>query len=47
MASVPFSTFFTAVDANIERIRRENRVQNIYMCKKNEYFEFPEMILAK
>ena len=35
------------LNVNIEQIRRENRVQNIYMCKKNEYFDFPEMILTK
>jgi len=26
--------------SNIERITRENRVQNIYMCKNNEYKDF-------
>jgi hypothetical protein len=25
---------------NIEKITRENRVQNIYMCKNNEYKDF-------
>jgi very-short-patch-repair endonuclease len=35
------------LNANIERIRDENRVQNIYMCKKNEYFDFPEIMLTK
>ena len=34
------------LNSNIERIRHENRVQNIYMCKKNEYFEFPEIMLT-
>ena len=35
------------LNTNIERIRDENRVQNIYMCKKNEYFDFPEIMLTK
>ena len=26
--------------SNIEKITRENRVQNIYMCKNNEYKDF-------
>ena len=26
--------------SNIEKIRNENRVQNIYMCKNNEYKDF-------
>jgi very-short-patch-repair endonuclease len=34
------------LNVNIEQIRRENRVQNIYMCKKNEYFDFPEIMLT-
>ena len=34
------------LNANIERVRHENRVQNIYMCKKNEYFDFPEIMLT-
>ena len=25
---------------NIEKIKNENRVQNIYMCKNNEYKDF-------
>ena len=25
---------------NIEKITTENKVQNIYMCKKNEYKDF-------
>lgn len=35
------------LNSNIERIRHENRVQNIYMCKKNEYFDFLEIMLTK
>ena len=26
--------------SNIEKITNENRVQNIYMCKNNEYKDF-------
>jgi hypothetical protein len=30
----------TKLYENIEKITNENRVQNIYMCKNNEYKDF-------
>lgn len=32
--------WFTELCDNIEKITNENRVQNIYMCKNNEYKDF-------
>ena len=32
--------WFTELCVNIEKITNENRVQNIYMCKNNEYKDF-------
>jgi very-short-patch-repair endonuclease len=36
----------TEIRDNIEKIKTENRVQNIYMCKKDEYKDF-DIILEK
>ena len=29
--------WLTELKANIEKIKKENQIQNIYMCKNNEY----------
>ena len=39
--------WLSELNENIENVTTGNRVQNIYMCKKNEYFEFPEIMLTK